>query len=177
MRSLSDRPQVARIPTELLPWSDVFDDSNAKILPSRRTTDHSIDLQEGMQPPFGPSIAKGIFPTSPVHRRQLEGRSHSTLKESCRRTHSVPKKDGSLRLCVDYRGLNKVTVKNRYALPLISEILDRVQGAKFFTKVDIKDAYYRVRIQEGDEWKTAFRSRYGHYEFLVMPMGPLPIPR
>ena len=63
----------------------------------------------------------------------------------------APKKDGSLRLCVDYRGLNAVTVKNRYPLPLISEIIDRVQGAYYFSKIDLKDAYYRLRIKVGDE--------------------------
>ncbi|EED18398.1 gag/polymerase/env polyprotein, putative [Talaromyces stipitatus ATCC 10500] len=83
----------------------------------------------------------------------------------------VPKKDGTLRLCVDYRGLNKVTIKNRYLLPLIGEILDRVNGARVFSKIDLKDAYYRIRIRPGDEWKTAFRTRYGHYEYLVMPFG------
>ena len=83
----------------------------------------------------------------------------------------MPKKDGTLRLCVDYRGFNKVIVKNRYPLPFISEILDRAKGAKFFTKIDIKDAYYRIRIREGDEWKTAFRTRYGLFEYLVMPFG------
>jgi hypothetical protein len=83
----------------------------------------------------------------------------------------APKKDGGLRLCVDYRGLNSVTIKNRYPLPLISEIMDRVTGARYFSKFDLKDAYYRLRIKAGDEWKTAFRTRYGHYEFLVVPMG------
>ncbi len=83
----------------------------------------------------------------------------------------APKKDGGLRLCVDYRGLNAITVKNRYPLPLITEIMDRVTGANYFSKIDLKDAYYRLRIKEGDEWKTAFRTRYGHYEFLVVPMG------
>lgn len=83
----------------------------------------------------------------------------------------MPKKDGTLRLCVDYRGLNKVTVKNRYLLPLMGEILDRVNGAKVFSKIDLKDAYYRIRIRPGDEWKTAFRTRYGHYEYLVMLFG------
>ena len=88
----------------------------------------------------------------------------------------VPKADGGLRLCVDYRGLNKITVKNRYPLPLISEILDRIQGAQYFTKLDIKDAYYRIRIREGDEWKTAFRTRYGYYEYLVMPFSLINTP-
>jgi reverse transcriptase-like protein len=83
----------------------------------------------------------------------------------------APKKDGTLRLCVDYRGLNKVTVKNRYPLPLISEIMDRVNGAKWLSKFDLKDAYHRIRIKPGDEWKTAFRTRYGHFEYLVVPFG------
>ena len=79
------------------------------------------------------------------------------------------KKDGGLRLYVDYQGLNKVTIKNRYPLPLIGEILDRVNGATVFSKINLKDAYYRIRIRPGDKWKTAFRTRYGHYEYLVMP--------
>lgn len=83
----------------------------------------------------------------------------------------VPKKDGTLRLCVDYRGLNKVTVKNAHPLPLIDETLDRLVGAKVFTKLDLKDGYHHIRIKEGHEWKTAFRTRYGHYEYLVMPFG------
>ena len=62
-----------------------------------------------------------------------------------------------------------MTVKNRHLLPLISELLDRLNGSKVFSKIDLKNAYYRIRIREGDEWKTAFRTRYGHFEYLVMP--------
>jgi Reverse transcriptase (RNA-dependent DNA polymerase) len=83
----------------------------------------------------------------------------------------VPKPDGSLRLCVDYRALNKVTVKNRHPLPLISETIDRMQGAKIYTKLDLRDVYHRIRIKPGDEWKTAFRTRYGLWEYTVMPFG------
>ena len=88
----------------------------------------------------------------------------------------VPKPNGGLRLCVDYHGLNKVTVKNRYPLPLMSELRDRIDGAKIFTKLDLKDGYNLIRIKEGDEWKTAFRTRYGHFEYLVMPFGLVPAP-
>ena len=88
----------------------------------------------------------------------------------------VPKKDGSLRLCVDYRQLNNITIKNRYALPLISELQDRVQGAQWFTKIDIKNAYHQIRMAEGEEWKTAFRMRYGYYEYTVMPFGLTNVP-
>jgi hypothetical protein len=83
----------------------------------------------------------------------------------------VPKADGTIRLCVDYRGLNKVTIKNRYPIPLVSEILDRLSKAKLFTKLNLRDAYHRLRVKEGDEWKTAFKTRYGHFEYLVMPFG------
>jgi Reverse transcriptase (RNA-dependent DNA polymerase) len=83
----------------------------------------------------------------------------------------VPKKDGTLRLYVDYWALNRITVKNRYPLSLIGELIDRLLGAKIFTKLDLKDAYHRIRIKAGDEWKTAFRTRYGHFEYLVMPFG------
>jgi hypothetical protein len=79
--------------------------------------------------------------------------------------------DRSLRLYVDYRGLNQITKKNYYPLPLISEAVDRLSGAKFYTKLEIRDAYHRVRVAEGKKWKTAFRTRYGHYEYTVMPFG------
>jgi len=83
----------------------------------------------------------------------------------------VKKKDGTLRLCVDYRGLNAVTVKDRYPLPLISEALDRLRSAQYYTSLDIKEGYHHIRIAEGDEWKTAFRTRYGLFEYTVMPFG------
>ena len=83
----------------------------------------------------------------------------------------VKRPDGKLRLVVDCRGLNNVTVKNRYPLPLIPEMLDRLHKAKIFTKIDLRNAYHQVRVREGDEWKTAFRCREGHYEFRVCPMG------
>ena len=81
----------------------------------------------------------------------------------------VKKKDGSLRLWVDYRGLNAVTKKDRYPLPLIGEALDRLSTAKYYTKLDIEDAYHNIRIRDGDEWKTAFKTRYGLCEYTVMP--------
>jgi len=81
----------------------------------------------------------------------------------------VKKKDGKPRLCPDYRALNEVTKKDRHPLPLISEALDRLGGAKYFTKLDIKDAYHNIRIREGDEWKTTFSTKLGTYEYLVMP--------
>jgi len=83
----------------------------------------------------------------------------------------VKKKDGKLRLCLDYRELNDSTKKDQYPLPLIGEALDSLQGAKFFTKLDIKDAYHKIRIREGDEWKTTFTTKQGTYEYQVMPFA------
>ena len=83
----------------------------------------------------------------------------------------VKKKDGSLRMCIDYRGLNQVTVKNKYPLPYIEELFDQLQGARVFSKLDLRQGYYQLKIKEEDVPKTAFNTRYSHYEFLVMPFG------
>ena len=86
----------------------------------------------------------------------------------------VKKKDGSLRLCVDFRGLNKISKKDRYPLPLI---LDSPGKAQIYTKIDLRHAYHLVRIREGDEWKTTFCTKYGSFEWLVMPFGLSNAPR
>jgi len=83
----------------------------------------------------------------------------------------VPKPDGRLWLVVDYRGLNKVTVHNKYPLPLTTELRDQVQDAQIFTKLDLRDSFHLIRIRKGDEWKTALRTCYGHYQYRVMPFG------
>ena len=80
----------------------------------------------------------------------------------------VKKKDHKLRLCVDYRALNEITKKDQHPFPLIHEALDRLRGARYFTKRDIKDAYHNIRIKEGDEWKTTFSTKLETYEYLVM---------
>ena len=135
---------------------------------------HAIDLNS--DPPRG----SAIYPLHEKELEELKGYIEKALARGwIRRSKSpiaspilfVPKKGGELRLCVDYRGLNAVTVKDRSPIPLIENIMERLMGATVFTKLDLKNAYHRIRIRKGDEWKTAWRCRYGHFEYMVMPFG------
>ncbi|CAK9780322.1 unnamed protein product [Cutaneotrichosporon oleaginosum] len=163
------------VPKEFWPYSDVFSKEQAMKLPPHRKFDHKITLVEGATPPHGP-----LYALSPVELDVLKkyldemqeiGFIRPSQSPAAAPILFVKKKDGSLRLCVDYRGLNNVTVKNRYPLPLISELLNRLGSAKFFSRIDLRNAYHQIRIAEGEEWKTAFRCRYGLFEYLVMPFG------
>ena len=163
------------IPEVYQSLAEVFSETQAETLPPYRKGDHSIDLLEGTTPPFGPMYnlsAKELAVLWEYLDINLANRFIQPSRSSAGApVLFAPKGDGGLRLCVDYRGLNTITQKNRYPLPLIDKIMDRVCGARVFTKIDVKNAYYCIRIREGDEWKTAFRTRYGLYEYLVMPFG------
>jgi len=166
------RPQV---PIDYHDYLDVFSKRKGTTLPPRRSHDHHINLEDNASPPFGP-----IYSLSEVEQLALREFLDENLKNQFIRPSQssagapvlfIKKKDGSLRLAVDYRGLNKITKKDRYPLPLIPDLLDRLRSARVFTKLDLRGAYNLVRIADGDEWKTAFRTRYGSYEFQVMHYG------
>jgi transposase InsO family protein len=161
------------LPEELKAFADVFEEKAAALLPQHKNSDHAIETTA--EPPHYPIYSMSVRELEVLRGYLREAQANGWIRPSVSPAGApvlfVPKKNGELRLCVDYRGLNKITVKNRYPLPLISEILDRLSGSVIFTKLDLKNAYYRIRIKEGDEWKTAFRTRYGHFEYLVMPFG------
>ena len=173
VESAAKEPRV--LPEEFQAFAPMFSLEKAAVLPAFNKHAHQIDLEGETVPPAGP-IYPLAEPELEVLRAYIDdalatGRIRYSRSPAGAPVLFVPKKGGQLRLCVDYRALNKLTKKNRAPLPLISEILDRLSKAKRYTKLDLKDAYYRLRIREGDEWKTAFRCRYGHFEYNVMPFG------
>ena len=153
----------------------VFSKSRAVALPPHRPYDCGINLLPGKAPPRG-----RLYSLSRPEYGSMEKYIQESLTNGIIRLSSSPagagfffvgKKDGSLRPCIDYRGLNDITVKDRYPLPLMSSAFELLHGSTIFSKLDLGSAYHLVRIREGDEWKTAFNTPTGHYEYLVMPFG------
>lgn len=164
-----------KLPPEYHEFLDVFSQTEADKLPPHRAYDHKIRLKEGTEPPFGPLYDMSRDELL-VLREYLEENLGKGFIRASRSPAASPvlfvrKPGGGLRFCVDYRALNALTVKNRYPIPLIRETLDRLCKAQYYTKLDIIAAFNRLRIAKGDEWKTAFRTRYGLFEYLVMPFG------
>ncbi len=166
---------LAGVPEAYHDLGAVFSKSQASSLPPHRPYDCAIDLLPGTSPPKG-----RLYSLSRPEREAMERYIHDSQVAGIIRPSSSPagagfffvgKKDGSLRPCIDYRGLNDITVKNRYPLTLMSSAFELLQGAAIFTKLDLRNAYHLVRIREGDEWKTAFNTPTGHFEYLVMPFG------
>jgi hypothetical protein len=163
------------VPSEYHDFVNVFSKSRADKLPPHRPYDHAIELEGDSLPRTGP-----IYSTSSKESEILKSNIDELLSKGFIRPSKSPvgapvvfakKKDGTLRLCIDYRQLNSRTRKDRYPIPPISTLLAKLSAAKIFTKIDLRGAYNLLRIVEGDEWKTAFRTRYGSFEFLVMPFG------
>ncbi|KAI3756963.1 hypothetical protein L6452_04495 [Arctium lappa] len=144
-------------------------------LPPDRQVEFRIDLMPGAAP-----IARSPYRLAPTEMKEMMTQLKELLDKGFIRPSSSPwgapvlfvkKKDGSMRMCIDYRELNKVTVKNKYPFPMIDDLFDQLQGASYFSKIDLRSGYHQLKVREEDVPKTAFRTRYGHFEFLVMPFG------
>ncbi|KAJ8507306.1 hypothetical protein ONZ45_g10310 [Pleurotus djamor] len=169
-------PRNASLPADLFEeFESVFSKESFDELPERRPWDHAIELVKEYKP-----FTTKCYPLSPVEQQELDAFIEENLSTGRIRPSKSPiaspvffikKKDGSLRLVQDYRKLNALTVKNRYPLPLISELVDKLKGARYFSKLDVRWGYNNVRIKEGDEWKAAFRTSRGLFEPLVMFFG------
>ena len=164
------------VPWQYRDYQSVINGQYCDELPPHRSINHAIDMVEGKEPPWGPIYALSEKELE-VLRTYLEdmlrsGKIRRSTSSAGTPILFVPKKEGrGLRLCVDYRSLNKVTILNRYLLPLMNELHDHVHEAKIFTKFDLKTGYNLIWNKEGDEWKTAFRKRYGLFEYKVVPFG------
>jgi hypothetical protein len=158
----------------LTEFPDVFSEDLPE-LPSEREVEFTIDLV----PEIGP-ISKAPYRMAPVELKELKEQLQDLLGKGFIWPNAslwgapvlfVKKKDGSMRLCIDYRELNKVTIRNKYPLPRIDDLFDQLRGSEVFSKIDLRSGYHQLRVKEEDIPKTAFQIRYGHYEFLVMPFG------
>ncbi|GJV30567.1 putative nucleotidyltransferase, ribonuclease H [Tanacetum coccineum] len=155
-------------------FPEVFPDDLSG-LPPIREIEFRIELIPGATP-----VAKSPYRLAPSELEELSGQLKELQDKGFIRPSSSPwgapvlfvkKKDGSFRMCIDYRELNRLTVKNRYPLPRIDDLFDQLQGSQFFSKIDLRSGYHQLRVHEDDIPKTAFRTRYGHFEFTVMPFG------
>ena len=155
-------------------FPDVFPDDIARLL-LEREVEFTIDLIPGTEP-----ISIPPHRMASTELRELKAQLEELLSKGFIRPSISPwgapvlfvkKKDGSLRLCIDYRQLNRVTIRNQYPLPRIDELFDQLQGPRVYSKIDLRSGSHQLRVQESDVPKTAFRTRYGHYEFLVMPFS------
>jgi hypothetical protein len=167
---------LLQIPKAYHRWKHLFEKpADNAALPEHQPWDHEIILEEGKTPPLLPIYGLSEPQLKAVKEYIDENLAKGYIRESDSPAGFpilfVPKKDGTLRLCVDYRKLNAITRKNSYPLPNIGELRERLSKAKILTSLDLREGYYQVRMKEGDEWKTAFRTRYGLYEYQVMPFG------
>ncbi|KAJ0442506.1 putative nucleotidyltransferase, Ribonuclease H [Helianthus annuus] len=166
-------PKLEDIPI-VREYPEVFPEDLPRLSPQRQVEFH-IDLVPGAAP-----LAKAPYRLAPSEMQELSTQLQELLDKGFIRPSFSPwgapvlfvkKKDGSFRMCIDYCELNKLTIKNRYPLPRIDDLFDQLQGSSFYSKIDLRSGYHQLRIQEESIPKTAFRTRYGHYEFWVMPFG------
>ncbi|GJW50411.1 putative reverse transcriptase domain-containing protein [Tanacetum coccineum] len=155
-------------------FPEVFPEDLPGLSPPRQA-EFCIDLILGAAP-----VARAPYRLAPSEMKELSNQLQELLEKGFIRPSSSPwgapvlfvkKKDGSFRMCIDYRKLNKLTIKNRYPLPRIDDLFDQLQGSSVYSKIDLRSGYHQLRIREEDIPITTFRTRYGHYEFQVMPFG------
>ncbi|KAK3565138.1 hypothetical protein QTP86_000246 [Hemibagrus guttatus] len=165
----------AHPPQEYTEFREIFSEERAARLPAHQPWDCAIDLLPNASPPRG-----RVYPLSLAESKAMEEYVETALAAGHIRPSTSPaeagfffvgKKDGGLRPCIDYRGLNAITVPYPYSLPLVPAALEQLRGERIFTKLDLRSTYNLVRIKKGDEWKTAFHTTHGHYEYRVMPFG------
>jgi len=163
------------LPAYITEFQSVFAKEDFDILPEHRKWDHAIELIPGAKPK-----SSKVYPLSPLEQEELDAFLEENLRTGRIRPFKSPiaasvffikKKDGSLQLVQDYRALNAVTIKNRYPLPLISELVSQLRRAKYFTKLDVRWGFNNVHIKPGDEWKAAFRTNHSLFEPLIMFFG------
>ncbi|KAL4318030.1 hypothetical protein GQ457_18G009690 [Hibiscus cannabinus] len=172
-RDVTHHGKLNRVFVSLLQeYSDVLDDP-PKDLPPLRGIEHQIDLILGSSIPNRPK-----YRCNPEETKELESQVEALLeKVYIRESLSscavpillVPKKDGTYRMCVDCRPINRITIKYRHPNPRLDDMLEELYGACVFTKIDLKSGYHQIRMKEGDEWKTTFKTKFGLYKWLVMP--------
>ncbi|KAF7703377.1 hypothetical protein HF521_022384, partial [Silurus meridionalis] len=169
------QPVQVDVPQEYHAFSDVFSEEAATLLPPHRPWDCAIDLRLGAKLPKG-----RVYPLSAPEHQAMESYIQQALRQGFITQSSSPaassfffvsKKDGGLCPCIDYRALNALISPLPYPLPLVPAALEDLREARIFTKLDLRSAYNLVRIRKGDEWKTAFITPSGHYEYRVMPYG------
>ena len=162
------------LPRVVCEYADVFPDELLG-LPPHRDVDFGIELHPGTSP-----ISMTPHRMAPIELQELRVQLQELLDKGFIRPNTSPwgapvlfakKKDKTLRLCIDYRQLNRVTIKNRYPLPRIDDLFDQLRGARVYSKIDLRTGYHQLRVRDTDIPKTAFRTRYGHFEFTEMPFG------